>query len=157
MGCYPMLSNGYPILSHVIQCYPMLSHVIFIIKTFQIFNLCYNQFNIFTSLKTLSPTLAKNCHFDISSQCWKCQIPKILWMLSMFHLHGKHWDVVFDHNRQVTMFSLSCNLASYIQWGNEKVPFLAVQNSSIGDLVTHSLTDSLSEWVTFDFDITEWP
>ena len=66
-------------------------------------------------------------------------------MLSMFHLHGKHWDVVFDHNRQVTMFSLSCNLASYIQWGNEKVPFLAVQNSSIGDLVTHSLTDSLSE------------
>ena len=31
------------------------------------------------------------------------------------------------------------------------IDFLAVQNSSIGDLVTDSLTDS----VTFDFDITE--
>ena len=31
--------------------------------------------------------------------------------------------------------------------------FLAVQNSSIGDLVTHWLTHSLS----FDFNITEWP
>ena len=30
--------------------------------------------------------------------------------------------------------------------------FLAVQNSSIGDLVTHWLT----QWL-FDFDITEWP
>ena len=33
--------------------------------------------------------------------------------------------------------------------------FLAVQNSSIGDLVTDSLTDWLTEG-TFTFDITEW-
>ena len=35
------------------------------------------------------------------------------------------------------------------------VLFLAVHNSSIGDLVTHSLTESLTDSVTFDFDITE--
>ena len=34
--------------------------------------------------------------------------------------------------------------------------FLAVQNSSIGDLVTQSLTHSLTNG-TFTFDITEWP
>ena len=41
------------------------------------------------------------------------------------------------------------------KFGNSIVPklcmFLAVHNSSIGDLVTNSLTDSL----TFTFDITE--
>ena len=31
--------------------------------------------------------------------------------------------------------------------------FLAVQNSSIGNLVTHSLTESLTDWVTFTFAI----
>ena len=35
--------------------------------------------------------------------------------------------------------------------------FLAVQNSSIGDLVTDSLTDSLSHSRTFTFDIKEQP
>ena len=37
-----------------------------------------------------------------------------------------------------------------------KWTFLAVQNSSIGDLVTHSLTHSLTEG-TFTFDIKERP
>ena len=34
-----------------------------------------------------------------------------------------------------------------------KFMFLAVQNSSIGDLVTHSLTHSLTESLTFTFAI----
>ena len=33
--------------------------------------------------------------------------------------------------------------------------FLAVHNSSIGDLVTHSLTQSVTDSLTFTFDITE--
>ena len=37
---------------------------------------------------------------------------------------------------------------------NKLISFLAVHNSSIGDLVTHSLTHSLTEG-TFTFDITE--
>ena len=37
-----------------------------------------------------------------------------------------------------------------------KKSFLAVQNSSIGDLVTHSVSQSLTQG-TFTFDITEWP
>ena len=42
-------------------------------------------------------------------------------------------------------------------WKGEKASFmvfLAVHNSSIGDLVTHSLTQSLTQG-TFTFDITE--
>ena len=39
---------------------------------------------------------------------------------------------------------------------NIKRWFLAVHNSSIGDLVTHSLTHSLTDR-TFTFDNTEWP
>ena len=38
--------------------------------------------------------------------------------------------------------------------------FLAVQNSSIGDLVTHSLTHSVTDSLTegtFTFDITDRP
>ena len=44
------------------------------------------------------------------------------------------------------------NYSYYFVFAFAFVPvFLAVHNSSIGDLVTHSLTDSL----TFTFDITE--
>ena len=35
--------------------------------------------------------------------------------------------------------------------------FLAVHNSSKGDLVTHWVTDSVTDSLTFTFDITEWP
>ena len=44
-----------------------------------------------------------------------------------------------------------------LNWGlhmAQWLPFLAVQNSSIGDLVTHSVTQSLTDG-TFTFDITE--
>ena len=37
--------------------------------------------------------------------------------------------------------------------GTEQFGFLAVQNSSIGDLVTHSVTESLTQSVTFTFAI----
>ena len=38
-------------------------------------------------------------------------------------------------------------------WPESLLPFLAVQNSSIGDLVTHWVTQSLSQSVTFTFAI----
>ena len=44
-----------------------------------------------------------------------------------------------------------CQQLDIAQQG-QGLQFLAVQNSSIGDLVTNSLTDWLTDW-PFDFDI----
>ena len=48
------------------------------------------------------------------------------------------------------------NVVTFNAFSNQSL-FLAVQDSSIGDLVTHSLTEWVSEWVSFDFgNTTGW-
>ena len=50
-----------------------------------------------------------------------------------------------------------CRIAGFGPFIHVFELFLAVQNSSIGDLVTHSLTHSVTESRTFTFDIKERP
>ena len=72
--------------------------------------------------------------------------------LTLGHFYRTNKTIKTDHTNKIQWLSLII-WWRVPAWSIPRCPFLAVHNSSIGDLVTDWVTESL----TFTFDITEWP